>query len=198
MQWKSAKKYRKSGLVLSAVMAGDGAEVEKVGNSVNVQLGIHALDRLVGIQNTDVRDAPFTEVEALLKAALRKLKKKTPLTFRLAHQTAKFKDLPKKVGEGEIDVTFHDQPMGRKGGLTFMKHNGELAVAKVREKSFAYGHHIIPGHTVVGIDGKDVRDSPSNIVMHMVQFAEVPVDIRFRAVEEKSLSLSCCLVSGSL
>jgi C-terminal processing protease CtpA/Prc len=187
VQWKDAKSYRKKGLELSAILTGNGAEVAKVGKK-NEKLGIHALDILVGIQRTDVKDLPFSTVEILLKAALAKLKKKTPLVLRLAHHDAKFKDVGKSPGPGESDLTFHDAPCGKKGGMTLAKHGSDLCVAEVKPKSFAAGHHVVPGYVIVAIDGKDMSSFTPNIVMHIIQFADTPVTVRFRTVDKKPLA----------
>ena len=58
----------------------------------------------------------------------------------------------------------------------------------MKSKSFAAGHHVIPGNVIVAVDGKDMSIFKPSVVMHIIQFAEPPVKVRFRAVDEKPLS----------
>lgn len=192
--WKTARAYRRGGLQLVEGSDGIGAEVSEVG-SKNKKFGIFTLDRLVGIQRTDVCDLPLSTVNDLLKGALAKSeskgkKKSALLILRFRHHGDKFADLPIKPLAREHDVVFHQHPL-RKGGIKVVQHEQQICVAIVKARSFAEGHGVIPGQSIVGIDGKDMTNHPPNIVMHILQFSETPVSIRFRAVNEVELSPMC-------
>ena len=194
VRWKQAKQYRKNPITFGPTIVHPkygytNTEVLNHGDKTNLKKGVSALDRLVGIQNTLVKEEPHEKVQSLLDQALAEAGHDKQLVLRFEHHEKKFTLLIKKVNKNrnEIDVTFSKHPLDM--GLQIMEmkdpndannSKGPLAViSHVEDKSYSdIKTPVTPGMIVIGIEGRSMEGIPFNIVDHMLHYVEEPCVLR--------------------
>ena len=166
-------KFKKAvvGLLLDHPMMGEGTVIFVVDKgSEGDEAGLVPGDRLIGINGLDIRDEPMKIAKKMVQSA------KPPVTLRFLHTT--LKNLPRRPRKTEVDIVFESGPLGF-GLKVDADHHIECAVADVVSGSAAEKAGVQIGFYIVGVDGKDVRASPYEEALRLLNMAERPVSIRF-------------------
>jgi C-terminal processing protease CtpA/Prc len=133
-------------------------------DSVGAKAGLVPGDRLIGVNGLSVEDEPLKIVRKIIDRA------KPPVTLRYQHSI--LKKLPRRPRKTEVDITF---PKGQSIGFGLqvdVEHHIECVVADVVSGSHAEQQGVKAGYYIVGVSGKDVRASPYEEVIRLLNLSK--------------------------
>ena len=143
-------------------------------DSVGAKAGLVPGDKLIGVNGLSVIDEPLKIVRKIIDKA------KPPVTLRYQHSI--LKNLPRRPRKTEVDIVF---PKGTSLGFGLqvdVEHHIECVVGDVVSGSHAEENGVKAGYYIVGVSGKDVRASPYEEVIRLLNLSKEknePVKIRF-------------------
>ena len=133
-------------------------------DSIGAKAGLVPGDKLIGVNGLSVEGEPLKIVRKIIDKA------KPPVTLRYQHSI--LKKLPRRPRKTEVDITF---PKGESIGFGLqvdVEHHIECVVAEVVSGSHAEKQGVKEGYYIVGVGGKDVRASPYEEVIRLLNLSK--------------------------
>ena len=133
-------------------------------DSIGAKAGLVPGDKLIGVNGLSVEGEPLKIVRKIIDKA------KPPVTLRYQHSI--LEKLPRRPRKTEVDITF---PKGESIGFGLqvdVEHHIECVVAEVVSGSHAEKQGVKEGYYIVGVGGKDVRASPYEEVIRLLNLSK--------------------------